>query len=184
MSLHSYQRHHHLRYVLLSYNDCHNKDGSLNIIETMEDGSKRSQLGKYMEFQCAVARDCARIYRDFKAYFGNPQNVSKKTFTAQNIVDSFRRDEMIDKVRELRKIDLYLSLLEVDKQKFKTKDQDVMKLISTHIKNLTSYQKTMTENTEVEKNTKKQLLTQIEDMKFAQEFMKEVLKECFAAHRA
>ena len=160
-----------------AYNDCHKQDGSLNVREVMKDGSVREQLGKYVYFQSNVARDCARIYRELKSYFGNPKNITGKTFTAEGIVEAFKRGEMTEKLRDLRKIDLYLNLLEVDKTSFVTKDYDVMKSISGYIKALNSDHKAMKEDTPYHKSLKLQHQMQIDDIRFAQEFMQEVLKD-------
>ncbi len=160
-----------------NYNACHNDDGTLNLYEKLVDGSQRAHVGKYWEYQTAVSRDCARIYHDLKSFFANPKNVNEKTFTAEKIVSRFKRDEMVDMMRDLRKIDLYLNLLEVDKQGFKTKDIDVMKDIGTRITTLKTTHKKMKEDNGYHKQMKEQLAIQIEDMTFAQDFVKEILKD-------
>ncbi|MBQ9609384.1 MAG: hypothetical protein IJV15_08080 [Lachnospiraceae bacterium] len=160
-----------------NYNACHNEDGTLNIYEKLKDGSVREHLGKYLDYQTSVARDCARIYHELKSFFGNAKNINEKTFTAENIVKRFKQNEMADRMRDLRKIDLYLNLLEVDKQGLKTKDHDIMKDMTTHINNIKTAHKKMKDDNPVRVNMKKQLAVQIEDYVFAQDFMKEVLKD-------
>ena len=160
-----------------NYNACHNEDGTLNIYEKLKDGSVREHLGKYLDYQTSVARDCARIYHELKSFFGNAKNINEKTFTAENIVKRFKQNEMADRMRDLRKIDLYLNLLEVDKQGLKTKDHDIMKDMTTHINNIKTAHKKMKDDNPVRVNIKKQLAVQIEDYVFAQDFMKEVLKD-------
>ena len=161
------------------YNECHKKDGSLNIIEKLEDGSTRNQIAKYVEFQSLVSKNCAEVYRELKKFFGDKKNLTKDTFTADTIVKQFRSSEMVEKLRNLRQIDLYLSLFEVDKKGFKTGGSDVMKQMNDYVEQLTKQRNKWPENSgdPLQDSYRSMLTNQINDTDNARKFMLEVMKD-------
>ena len=161
--------------VYKGYSACHKEDGSLNLFYDLN-GSLVYQLGKYLEYQSIIVEDIARIYHDWKDFFKNPKNVSEKTFRAETIVDKFKQNEMTVKMRELRKLDLYLNLLEVDKKNFKTevngKKYDVMKEIDSYIGTMKKTLKTMKKEKMIQ-----DVNNQINKMVFVKNFIEEVKKD-------
>ena len=161
--------------VYKGYSECHNKDGSLRLFYD-ENGTIVNKVGKYLEYQSIIIEDVKRIYHDWKQFFTNPKNISKKTFNAETIVDKFKMNEMTVQMRELRKIDLYLNLLEVDRQKFKCevkgKKYDVMKEIDNYIGTMRKSLKTM-KNEKMINDVNKQ----IEKMISVKNFIEEVKKD-------
>ncbi len=185
-----------------AFNECHKKDGTLNLYEVKEDkpGEKETidRIEKYADFHAALATECAGIYRNLKKFFGDRKNLTKETFTAESIIRSFKKDEMENKLREYRKIDLYLGLLEADKKNFKTKDYDVMKSMGNYIDRLaaekTAKSKELERTRKAKRNSKleegigaqqvlnlteqvKQLEKKVDDLKLAKGLMEEAIKD-------
>ena len=185
-----------------AYNECHKKDGSLNLYEVKKnaDGKKETidRIEMYADFHANLAKECSRIYRELKSFFGDKKNLSKDTFTAEGIIDAFKNDEMTAKLCEYRKIDLYLGLLEVDRKDFKTKDYNFMKSMGTYIDKVTEDKDAKVKELEQLRKAKKKgmlvdgvneqlmisleeqvkkLEARISDMKLAKELIQEIVKD-------
>lgn len=86
---------------------------------------------------------------------------------------------MVEKLRNLRQIDLYLSLFEVDKKGFKTGGSDVMKQMNDYVEQLTKQRNKWPENSgdPLQDSYRSMLTNQINDTDNARKFMLEVMKD-------
>ncbi len=160
------------------YNACHDDAGNLKLVENVN-GVKVDFAGKYIEFQTAVYKDISKIYEDFKSKVTSNKKIKGKMFTSGNIVQKFKQNEMENYFRELKKLDLYLGMLEVDRKNFTDKGNkfDLMKRFSASIVELektlaTNFANPQTKNAE---KLKAQLENQIKEMKGAYEFLKKLI---------
>ena len=105
------------------YNETHDKDGNLVMLEKESvSGTTTENIGKYIEFHVAVYKEIKPIYDEFKVFLKNAkEGTGANIFTAEDIVRRFKQNEMVDRLRDLKKLDLYLGLLEVDRKYFDDK---------------------------------------------------------------
>ena len=102
-----------------SYKKCHDKNGNLT------HGTKEMPTtGYYVSFQMEVAPDMERIYNDFESMMKN--DVTKEMFSEHMIALRMKSKDWPKIMRDLKRLDLYLSLFEQDTKLFKPKGKNVV----------------------------------------------------------
>ena len=160
------------------YNECHDKDGNLKLFE-MEGGVRFELIGRFMDFHSEVFRDVMKTYEEFKKMVKDSKANGGKMFTEAYIVQQFKSDEMVSKLRELKKLDLYLGMLEVDRTHFKDKaaKYDVMAKFAQHTEEMKKKAKNHPEKRDFEKVQKAQLEERANDLAECHKFITGVLKD-------
>ena len=83
--------------------------------------------GYYVSFQMEVAPDMERIYNDFESMMKN--DVTKEMFSEHMIALRMKSKDWPKIMRDLKRLDLYLSLFEQDTKLFKPKGKNVVSVL-------------------------------------------------------
>lgn len=173
----NYQRENHRIYD--RYNDCHDEKGDLKTVVTYEDGTRQEFVGQYVDFQVEVYKDIKSIYEDFKKMVKKSKTNGGKEFTEPEIIKEFKKGDMAVKLRNLKKLDLYLGLLEVDRTRFvdKANKFNMMTRFSQHTEELRSSLKKRKAESEDQIRMKNEMEKRVNDMTECHKFITEVMKD-------